>query len=75
MEKIFTKSFAAAKSKGMQKFDISQRRNVRHPLLPLQNIKFRISLTFAVAKVFANIFSNKILFRKLFRNNIGRGQI
>jgi len=45
----------------MQNLTLCEDETSRHPLWPVQNIKFGISSTFAAAKVFANIFSENII--------------
>jgi len=49
------------KVKGTRNLTFRKGENTKHPLSPVQNIEFRVSSTFAAAKVFANIFSENII--------------
>ena len=60
--KNLCKDFCSYKSRRNTKFDILHRRKWMPDVSPLQNVKFRMPLTFTAAKVFVNIFSRKYYF-------------
>ena len=60
--KNICKGFCSCKSQRNAKFDILHWWKWVPDVSPLQNVKFRVSLTFTAAKVFVNIFSRKYYF-------------
>jgi len=74
LEKIFAKTFAAVKVKGTQNltFRKGETSGTHFRLCKISNFAF---LRLLQLQKSLQIFFQKILFRKLFKNNISRGQI